>query len=171
MFAKALEDARWKYTTHGLTSGQRGYEYGTLVIKNAFLVAGGGLLFVPTMVGISDKIDLSLAAIAGGLFDFAVMLSLVSNYLIHVNWMRLEEAWEAVYEIEKTQTRQAFGRGFENDAIELEECKKTLKRSGIWVKWTFWTPHILGLIYLFALCLATYFLYRSLDLVMVGSTK
>jgi len=167
-YKTALEEAKWRYSTHGLTCGTRAYEYGTLVVKNAFLVAGGGLLFIPTMVGLSASVNLRDAVVAGLCFGVAVLLSLLANYIIHLNWLLHEGAWDKTYKIERLYIREAFGLSFENDRNSLREAQKSLSRYGRGIAVTFWIPHIPALLYIIFLCVAVHFLYLSFGVVWNG---
>ncbi len=170
-FKDALDEAKWRYSTHGLSASGRAYDYGILVVKNAFLVSGGGLFFVPTMVGLSASVDLSNAFVAGVLFGAGVLLALLGNYVIHINWTLHEVAWDSIYEIERIQIRQAYQRPYPSDEADLVSANATHARVGWWINVTFWIPHVLAVAFLGCLIVAAYFLYLSFGVVWSGGVS
>lgn len=164
-FRDSLEHAKWRYTTQGLKASDRAYEYGILVVKNAFLVSGGGLFFVPTMVGLSAKVEISHAFISGMFFAMSVLLALIANYLIHLNWMMVESSWNSIYEIEKIHIRKAYERSYKSDAEKLEELEKTLAITNRRTNYLFWMPHISVAVFVVLLLVACYYLYLAFGVV------
>lgn len=158
-FETALAEAKWRYENHGLSASSRAYEYGLLVVKNSFMVAGGGLFFIPAMVGLSADVNLTFAFASGFWFALGVLLALIGNYVIHINWMLHEKVWSQIYQIERIQIRDAFDRGFLDDADDMAKLEASSKRAGFWIDVTFWLPHALVAIYLFALIMAALNLY------------
>jgi len=163
-YKAALESARWRYSTHGLNASTRAYEYGLLVVKNAFLVAGGGLFFIPAMVGLSAELQLSYAFYAGMWFAAAVLLALLANYIIHLNWLFIEAAWEHVYEIEKIDVRSAYGRAFRNDVAERARLHDENVKTGKRIAKTFWAPHIIAALFLICIVVAAVNLYWAFNI-------
>jgi hypothetical protein len=147
-YSTDMENAKWRFTTHGLSAAEKSYQYGILVLKNAFLVAGGGLFFIPTMAGLSAELDLEYAFIAGIFFGIAVLIALIANYAIHLNWMKLERLWEVIYEMEKIDIRAAYQRPFRNDTDDRAELEQEQSTGSKWVTYTFWIPHISIVLYL-----------------------
>jgi hypothetical protein len=167
-FKAALDEAKWRYSTHGLSASSRAYEYGILVVKNAFLVSGGGLFFIPAMVGLSASVDLSKAFIAGVLFGLGVLLALLGNYVIHINWTLHGAIWEKFFEIERIQIRKAYKVAFSTDEADLVSAKASHARLGWWITITFWIPHVLAAAYVASLIAAAYFLYLSFGVLQLG---
>ncbi|MDN5788140.1 hypothetical protein [Pseudorhodobacter sp.] len=168
---KALEIAKWRYSTHGLSAGQHAYDYGVLVVKNAFLVSGGGLFFVPTMVAMSPQINLGYAFVAGTLFGAGVILALLANYFIHINWLLNEAVWDDIYNIEKIDIRAAYNVGFSNDGGEREKSVLSHKKKCRWINLTFWVPHALAIIFVVVLVCASFNLYEAFGLVLSEVNK
>ncbi|WP_162894044.1 hypothetical protein [Phaeobacter sp. LSS9] len=164
-YKAALQEAKWRYTTHGLDASQRAYEYGNLVVKNAFWVAGGGVFFIPTMVGLSKTVDLEFAFYSGLLFGAAVLLALLANYIIHINWSLHESAWEKFYDIERIDIRLAFRVSHQRDAKDRETAEKAHANTNRWINRTFWAPHVLAFLYLVVLFGGVFFLYKSFGIV------
>ncbi|WP_108815835.1 hypothetical protein [Loktanella sp. Alg231-35] len=167
-FKTAMDDARWRYTTHGLSASTRAYEYGLLVAKNAFLVAGGGLFFIPAMVGLSADVEIAAAYDAGLFFAGAVLLALVGNYLIHINWMLHELAWDQIYEIERINIRSSHKREFLDDPSDLLKLKASNTRVNKWMGWTFWLPHLIVLLFLICLIAGATNLYSAFNIIPSG---
>jgi hypothetical protein len=147
-----------------LNASTRAYEYGLLVVKNAFLVSGGGLFFIPAMVGLSADIEVDLAFSAGLWFALAVFLALLANYIIHINWSLNEQAWGQIYEIELIDIRQAFNRSFQGDAEDKKRAVLENKATGKWIQRTFWLPHIIAFIFLLCLGVAALNLYWAFNI-------
>lgn len=164
-YKDALEEAKWNYSTHGLSAANRAYDYGILVVKNAFLVSGGGLFFIPAMVGMSAEVDLSRAFIAGLFFGMGVLLALITNYVIHINWSLNEAAWDEVYSIERIQIRIAYERELSTDKEDLAHAKTSHERLNWWISFTFWIPHILAILFIIFLIAAAYYLYLSFGVI------
>ncbi|GAB4383566.1 hypothetical protein [Albidovulum sp.] len=167
-FNEALEEAKWRYSTHGLSASSRAYDYGILVVKNAFLVSGGGLFFIPAMVGLSADVDLSRALFAGVFFGLGVLLALLGNYAIHINWTLHDAAWDRIHEIERIQIRQAYKRAFPTDDADLAAAKASHAKVSWWITFTFWIPHVLAIAFVISLIAAAYFLYLSFGVLQSG---
>lgn len=160
-FSKSLAQSKWRYETQGLRASDRAYEYGVLVVKNAMLVSGGGLFFIPTMVGLSAAISLDWAFLSGMLFGLCVLLTLVANYFIHWNWMLLERSWDDIYGIEQIEIRASFGREFTTDKDELAKLKKSLTEREKWISGLFYGPHVIAVLFVIMFGIAAYCLYEA----------
>lgn len=168
-YKASLETSKWRFETQGLRASDRAYEYGVLVVKNAMLVSGGGLFFIPTMVGLSAEISIHWAFTSGMLFGACVLLTLVANYLIHWNWLLLEQSWEQIFEIEKISARKVFERPYPSDEEELSRLEYKLKKTGRNITRLFYGPHILAAVFVLLFGYAAFCLYQAFFSV-IGST-
>ena len=142
-------------------TSQRAYDYGVLAIKNVLFVSGGALLAIPAIAGLSNKLDPTMAAGAGLLFAVAVGLSVLSIYVIHINWMshfhlslwnrqkQTKQAWDAYL--------PEYGWAGECDAV-LQRKEKFHTRL---INVTFFMPHVLGLAAFVFFALGCLKLYQS----------
>lgn len=160
-FSAAMEVSKWRFEVNGLKASERAYEYGLLVVKNALLVSGGGLFFVPTMTTLSEKVEINYAIYSGVCFAACVLITLLANYFIHINWLLHEQAWEKIFEIEKRSIRLAFECNLQNDAVDQPIDERKLKRTGCWINLTFWIPHILSVLFLIGMSFGAYYLYLA----------
>ncbi|MGJ8625473.1 MAG: hypothetical protein ACSHXB_00825 [Sulfitobacter sp.] len=160
-FEASLKESKWRFETQGLRSSDRAYEYGVLVVKNAMLVSGGGLFFIPTMASLSKNISLEWAFASGMLFGACVLLTLIANYLIHLNWLFLEGSWEEIYEIEKIQARLAYSRPFQSDEQNLILRKEKLATANRRITLSFYGPHLIALVFVIAFGFAAFCLYEA----------
>ncbi|SHE46915.1 hypothetical protein SAMN05444273_101507 [Litoreibacter ascidiaceicola] len=143
---------------HGAISDteSKAFEYGVLVVQKSILVAGGALLAIPTLMSLSasgqvDKID---AAIAGASFAAALLVAILSAYVIHLNWMFHSEAWRAHWTARQTFLKEVYLEGRKwDEALEDDKKPRLIKRIDL----TFRLPHILAITYLI---LITYGFFR-----------
>lgn len=170
-FKDALENAKWRFTTNGIKAGERAYEYGILVVKNAFLISGGGLFFIPTMVGLSAKVDLSYALISGICFAASILMAMLGNYIIHINWSLHADVWDDIYEIERVDIRKAYQCSYATDESDRALAKDRMDGKNKWINRTFWLPHFLALLFLVSLFIACYNLFSAFGVVWQGVPK
>lgn len=166
-FSVAMEQSKWRFESQGLRASDRAYEYGVMVVKNAMLVSGGGLFFIPTMAGLSANISIEWAFYSGMFYGLCVLLTLIANYLIHLNWLFLESSWEEIYEIEKIQLRMAYSRAFSTDEKMLEDRSSSLKKINKRVMILFYAPHVCAGIFVLIFGLASFCLYEAFFSVVV----
>ncbi len=143
----------------------RAYEYGVLVVKNAFLVSGGGLFLTPAIVQITDSPDVKLAAYAGMLFATSVIIALIGNYVIHINWMLHEHMWMNHHHRDQILIRRITENQLETDEADLANLDKKIKKTNKWISRTFVFPHILTFLFLAAFIAGCVQLYRGLGIV------
>jgi hypothetical protein len=162
-YKASLATSKWRFETQGLKASDRSYEYGLLVVKNAMLVSGGGLFFIPTIVGLSSELDIewSWAFSSGMLFGACVLMTLIASYMIHVNWLLNGAAWEDIYEIEKIGIRKAFGTAFEHDESELVRLKSQKAKRDIWINRFFYSPHLIAFLFVLLFGAAAWCLYEA----------
>lgn len=157
----ALKEAKWRFETHGLRASDRSYEYGVLVVKNALVVSGGGLFFLPAMVGLAAEINIEYAVHSGLFFGICVLLTLVANYLIHLNWMMLEQSLEHIYEIERILIRKSHSVAYATDENSLLKAQNSLDRTSWWVPVLFYIPHLLAALFVISFAAAAFNLYNA----------
>ncbi|WP_224823376.1 hypothetical protein [Cognatishimia sp. MH4019] len=167
-YKEGLAEIRWKYETFGKNTSERAYEYGTLVIKNAFLVSGGGLFFIPAMLGMSSELNVEYAFLSGIFFFGSVVLALVSNFLIYINFSLLERSGEAVFDLEKIYLRRNLSREFETDKADEAELIRKYNSSDAWIFLSYWLPIIFAFLFLASLFFGAYFLYLAFGLTWEG---
>ena len=160
-FGAALSESKWRFENNGLKASDRAYEYGVLVVKNALLISGGGLFFIPAMAGLNKSMEVANALLSGALFGSCVILVLFANYLIHWNWMLVEEAWVKIYEIEKVDIRKAYGVGWSGDAVFKEKTQLELDKTNRKVTALFYAPHFLAIAFVILFSAASYHLYTA----------
>ena len=125
----------------------KAFEYGIIVVKNAILIAGGGLLAIPAILGLSgvQKIDQADASIAGLSFASALIVAILGAYIVHINWTLHSAAWEKFWEERRQFFRDVYLEGKDWDAaLEVEQASHFKKSINV----TFWVPHLFALIYL-----------------------
>lgn len=160
-FRAAMGECKWRYEHYGARAFVRGYEYGVLAIKNCFLVAGGGLFFVPTMVGLSENVDLGYAIYAGVAFANAVLFSLLINYVAHWNWMLHEQVWILRFDLERIQVRLSYGRAYSADPKDSVKLEADVLNTNNWINRTFLLPHIFAVIVVVSLGFGAMYLYSA----------
>jgi cell division protein FtsB len=146
-------------------ASNRAYEYGVLVVKNAFLVSGGGIFLTPALIQLVDSPNLILAAYAGALFAGALLLALIANYMIHISWLLHESVWDNCWLQNQIQLRKIARRELEGDIKENEELKETIVRQIKWIKRTFYLVHFSSLLFVLLFIAACAQLYRAIGIV------
>ena len=161
IYRKEYETAQKYYETHIADKENKAFEYGTLVVKNAILVSGGGLLAIPAIAGLSTDlpVDTAEAATAGFSFACALVLAIAGAYVIHINWTLNAAAWEKYWD-----DRREYLHKFYEDGTDPEQLGKIpqvvyFKRA---ILATFWLPHLLAAFYLILLGYGFLRLYSAL---------
>lgn len=145
-------------------ASKRAYEYGVLVVKNAFLVSGGGLFLTPAIIQLAKEPDLEKAALAGGLFAGAVLLALFSNYFIHINWMLHEKVWRYYRSKDQIEIRKLAEREFKGDVEDQKKLEIEILNNSKWINRTFYLPHICAFSFIAFFISACFALYQALGI-------
>ncbi|MCZ7675955.1 MAG: hypothetical protein M5U35_08925 [Roseovarius sp.] len=124
----------------------KAFEYGTIVVRNAVLISGGGLLAIPTIVGLGSEVAINTSdAVAASLaFAFALLLSIVGAYVIHINWTFNVDAWRKHWEDRHEFLRKAYLEDASEEELRVDQ-KEHYKRA---IRVTFWLPHCIAILYL-----------------------
>ncbi|WP_417727553.1 hypothetical protein [Roseovarius sp.] len=138
----------------------KAFDYGILVVKNAILVAGGGLLAIPAIVGLSKDvpIDRAQAAVAGIYFVSALLIAIFATYIIHLNWTLHSAAWEKHWENRAEVLRKLHIENVSPKELELGRQEPFKKRIAV----SFYLPHFMAVIYLILIGLGFLKLYSAL---------
>jgi hypothetical protein len=140
----------------------KAFEYGTLVVRNAVLVAGGGLLAIPALVGLADEvvINVEIATRAGLCFALGLLLAILAAYVVHINWTLLSVVWRKLWDDRKEYLRRVHlnGEGHESAV----SCLRTYHDRGISI--TFWAPHFIAILYFISIGSGLFYLYSSFGL-------
>ncbi|MCF6315743.1 MAG: hypothetical protein L3J30_05535 [Marinosulfonomonas sp.] len=145
-------------------ASKRAYEYGVLVVKNAFLVSGGGLFITPAIVQLAKEPDLEKAALAGGLFAGAVLFALFANYFIHINWMLHEQVWRHYRTKDQIDIRKLAKRAFNDDPEDQKTLEVKISKNIKWINRTFYIPHIFAFSFVVVFIFACFSLYQALGI-------
>jgi len=138
----------------------KAFEYGTIVVRNAVLVSGGGLLAVPTIVSLASDVDVDVAnaSLAGVMFACALLVALFGAYVIHINWTLHSAAWHKHWEDRQNLLKNIYLDSVMKDELIVDVSKHFKKRISL----TFYIPHILAIVFLVLIILGFYCLYSSL---------
>lgn len=156
-YSKLHEENLRYYEAKAEDTQKKAFEYGLLVVKTGVLIAGGGLLALPTIISISSdlEIDSSFAAKTGGAFALALICSLLAAYFTHLNWNLHTSAWEkALFDKQKQLRLRYLG---ELEEIPIDPTSHNYKSITV----TFYLPHICALFYLVSLCFGFLSLFKT----------
>ena len=146
---------------------KRAFEYGQTALRNAVLISGGGLISIPTLVGLVPELSINLdyASLAGAAFALSLICALMIAYCAHINWTLHEMAWERYWSDRQDWLVAVF---LEEQEQFDGKYDKVYYQTSIWL--TFWIPHILAVICFIALSMAFFLLYRALDVPIVSAS-
>ena len=157
------ERERNQYFADILDREQKAYDYGVLVVKNATLIAGGGLLSIPAIIGLagSVSIDPDEAVAAALWFSGALLSTILAAYLIHINWLLHASAHQKWWSDRQDYLAAVYLEP-DNKGNRKPFKHQDYHKFGIGV--TFWIPHALAGFYVFAVILGFHNLYQAFGL-------
>lgn len=166
-YRQAYDRQRDEFGRYIESNQSRAFEYGVIVIKNAVLISGGGLLATPTILTVADsvRVDSEAAIVASLFFTASLLLSIIGCYLVHLNWTLHTSYWTELWNKRADMIHDHF---FGESGFEAIASRKDPERLQRWIGTTFWASHALALVYLILIGLGFYFLYSALG--VLGAT-
>ena len=165
---EGYEEARRRIVeVHGeelRTYSARAYEYGVLSVKNFMLISGGALVALPALAQVTDSSEPRSTIIAGFLFAFSLIMSLICTYVIHLNWVFHQKYKELIVQRDNQLIMKHYLPDHTFDEVPGEALNKLLKAKISQIWWTWIIPHILGAVGLAAFLSGCWFFYSGLGL-------
>lgn len=119
--------------------GKGATEYAQLIYRQLFLLNGGALVLVPTLLTSVDKLTPSVLSCATTFFVIGLITVLLSAYSTHLNFVYISG-------VLITQNTERAGRLARVYLAEEHQDKDQSNANGKRITVTFWLSHILGLI-------------------------
>ncbi|WP_111732693.1 hypothetical protein [Roseovarius amoyensis] len=159
-FAEEYEKSQAFFQSQIANYENKAFEYGVIVVRNAVLISGGGLLAIPTIVGLASEVPVNMVdAIAAGIaFSFALILSILGAYIVHINWMLHAEAWRKHWGIQAEFLRKWYLEDVPEEDLQIEQ--KQYFSGSVWM--TFILPHVMAILFLLSVAYGFCKLYSAL---------
>jgi hypothetical protein len=158
-YKNAYDDAARLFLAQISDRETKAFEYGVIVVRNAVLVSGGGLLAIPTIIGLSNDlpVDRQIASLAGLYFAMALFLCIATAYIIHINWTLHVAAWERDWADRQILLKKVYLDKTPIEKLPTEPAKHYSRA----IKFTFCLPHICALAYLVLIARGFFLLYKA----------